>query len=100
MRDILRLWLGCSLALWGMLLVAGEFYSFAAVLLPAGAAYCYYYGKRKERKMAECASCPEYGTGKICSGYALQAELAREYEEKATNYLLATGYVPPSISNR
>ena len=94
MRDVLRFTLGGLLASCGWLLLTGNL-----LLAVTSFMLCYlfwkiYYRKRAKRKIEACSSCEEYEEERICSGYKIQAQFIREYEEQATEYVLRTGYFP------
>lgn len=93
-RDLLRLFLGVLLVVWAHLLFTGNLlfaFGFFVLLLLFWRSY---YKKRAKRKLDDCFACAEYSKEQICSGYRLQAECIREYEELATDYLLQTGHRP------
>lgn len=93
-RDVLRFALGGLLACCGWLLFTGNLILAFTSLLLGSIFWKTYYRKREKRKIEDCLSCDEYEDGKICSGYRIQAQHIREYEEDATDYVLRTGYVP------
>lgn len=49
---------------------------------------------RAETKLTSCNGCIELNTGGICSGYIIQSEYIRKFEEEATNYLMSISYIP------
>ncbi|MDM8549357.1 hypothetical protein QUF72_04730 [Desulfobacterales bacterium HSG2] len=53
--------------------------------------------ERRSRKLKACNGCPELGKGEICSGFRVQAENIRQFEDEATDFLLNSGYVPDMI---
>lgn len=94
MRDGLRFLTGVTAALCAYLLLSGQpvvGLAGATALLACWKIYKRIRGRRRERT---CNGCPQLTGDNICTGYALQAASARRYEEQATAFLLATGYVP------
>ena len=59
-----------------------------------------YFRRRRIAKLEACGSCSQLRAGQICEGFAYQAEHLRRYEQAATEYLLAGGYVPTAASER
>ncbi|KAB2890359.1 MAG: hypothetical protein F9K32_08970 [Desulfobulbaceae bacterium] len=59
-----------------------------------------YIRQRSTRKIRRCQACDEYSDDRVCSGFARQLVLLREYEEEATEYILGTGYVMKIQSSR
>ncbi|MDM8524016.1 hypothetical protein QUF80_11670 [Desulfococcaceae bacterium HSG8] len=53
-----------------------------------------YFRERKTRKLKACDNCSEYGKGEICSGFRIQAQRIRRFEEEATEFIINSGYVP------
>lgn len=94
LRDVLRFSVGWSMGSFAVLsfifdpligLVAFPvFYVFWKV----------YLAQRKSRKIGECDNCKEVEAGGVCSGFATQAEICREYEEEATGIIMSGNYVP------
>jgi len=88
MRDGLRVATGClpTLAL-GMLANGHSLFCIGALLLLAST-YLIYRRLRAPRGLHKCATCPESGQG-VCSGYALQAQAIRTWEEEASQREMA-----------
>lgn len=87
-RDALRVATGClpTLAV-GMLARGHPLVGAGALTLLAGT-YLLYRQLRKPRGLHKCESCPESGQG-ICSGYAVQAQAIRVWEEEASQREMA-----------
>ncbi len=96
-RDLLRFSLGLLIAVGGHVLFTGGLLLGVGVFLSCYIFWKIYYKKREKRKIEECLSCDEYSEETICSGYTLQSQRIREYEEEATEYLLHTGYRPKGL---
>lgn len=93
-RDVLRLAAGVTLAWCGFLLVSGRLaWGLHLVGLLAAVAVGFATLRRRARGHA-CAGCPELQQRGICSGYTRQAELIRQYEQAATQRILAAGVTP------
>lgn len=99
-RDLLRFALGLSISLWFWRLLAGDVLLSLVLFLITLFSWWRYRGPRVTRKKEACLACAEFTGRGICSGFARQAELIRRYEEEATDYVLATGYVPNCLSRR
>lgn len=99
-RDICRFSLGLLIVqtIWG-LLNGHAMLALVAIVLSC-ALWRVYFRKRSTRKIRRCLTCDEYSGDRVCSGFATQVNLLREYEEEATEYILGTGYVPKILSNR
>jgi hypothetical protein len=98
LRDVLRLTLGSLITLTFFLILTGQF-----ILGGVGAAILLAFRKRynhhrAKRKLNACNSCSEYGKDKVCSGFAQQIVHIKRYQEEATDWKLASGYIP-KISN-
>lgn len=98
-RDVLRFsgglcialapYIACRVHLWAGL------GSIAAILLFR---HCY-LRSRLRRKLGECRDCPTLRDDSVtCDGFALQRARLSRYQEEATEYLYATGYVPPGLA--
>lgn len=96
-RDLVRLMLGIvpPLVIWTAL--GNQIVLALCVLLLSCIFWKIYFRQRQRRKLASCESCNEYSADTICSGYVMQAGRIREYEEEATEYLLATGHMPDCL---
>ena len=90
-RDILRFASGLSISFCLSLLFTGHVaigIIGAALML---AFWKVYFHLRGGRKRQACDGCEQLDTGRICAGFAYQAEHIRRYEQAATDYLLAEG---------
>jgi len=94
MRDLLRAMLGGTIALCGYLLLSGAWLPGLVGTAVLAASWQAYRGVRERFRRQACAGCPELRDGEICPGFALQAERIRQYEQQATERLIAGGYVP------
>ena len=100
-RDILRFSLGMIICLSFLLLVFYRKFTVALPLVYVAILFARrYYKQRSLRKIEYCQDCVEYSAGVICSGYHLQVECIREYEEQATAILYGVGYTPTIKSRR
>ena len=83
LRDVLRIGAGSlpGLAL-GMSWTGDRWPGIAALALLASV-YVGYAKLRAPDRLHKCASCPELGAG-ICSGYSVQAEAVRAWEDRAS----------------
>ena len=93
-RDILRFASGLSIAFCFGLLFTGHVavgIIGAVLMLAFWKVYLHLRGGRKQRA---CQGCEQLKSGRICAGFAYQAEHIRRYEQAATEYVLAGGYVP------
>ncbi|PID76519.1 MAG: hypothetical protein CSB24_06215 [Deltaproteobacteria bacterium] len=97
-RDILRFLLGISLILSGITVIHGHIMVFLAAVIIFLAVKKIYSQQRARRKLEICFSCPEYSEEKVCSGYSKQLVMIRKYEDEATDYLLASNYVPDCLN--
>lgn len=86
-KDVLRFALGALFA--GVFLLLFTLHWWVGVILAV-----VFYGyrrlinqKRMRMKANVCEGCPELGKGQVCSGYQLQAECARRFDEEASMYL-------------
>ena len=100
LRDICRFLLGLLIVQTIQALLNGHAMLSLAVMLPSLALWRVYFRQRSARKIRRCQACDEYADGRVCSGFARQMVLLREYEEEATEYLLGTGYVPRLRNSR
>lgn len=96
-RDGLRFLLGASLVFIADQGLRGEVVFFVLSALACYGAWRLYATARQRRKRSNCASCPEYSPDRVCPGYRLQTTKIKEYQEEATEYLLARGYRPTII---
>ncbi len=96
-RDLLRFFLGFLIPSFLSLLLFGKILFPLLFLLIFFLCFRVYSRKRVKRKLRICFDCTEYSEEHICSGYILQSELIREYEEEATEYLLRCGYLPDCL---
>ena len=99
-RDLLRFALGLSIMLGFRRLIAGDVLLSVVLFLVILFFWRRYQGRRATRKKEACLTCEEFPGQGICSGFARQAELIRRYEEEATEYLLARGYVPDCLGGK
>ena len=95
MRDVLRAMMGGTIALCGYLLLCGSLASGLIGMAVLGASYKGYLVLRRWYRMKACAGCRQLRQNQVCPGFALQAERIRQHEQKATDLLIARGYVPP-----
>ncbi len=93
-RDLLRFSLGMLLAIGSWVALTTSFPLGLGALLLCFIVWKIYYKKRAIKKIELCLQCEEYSENYICSGYIHQSQCIREYEEKATEYLLKSGYRP------
>jgi hypothetical protein len=101
LRDILRFNLGLIVGLSLLLPVSRHNFILPLIVIGISALFWgYYYQQRRVSKIRSCENCSEYGVGSICSGYRLQAELIREYEIKATEYLYKKGCTPKVLLDK
>ena len=97
-RDLLRFSMGAVLALWGYLLITGHWAVGCGGGLALAAFWVFYRALRKKRKLHACDGCPEFGQPKVCSGYTLQAERMRNFEEQATELVMQnSGFQAPGV---
>ncbi|MHC4249797.1 MAG: hypothetical protein ACYS9X_11780, partial [Planctomycetota bacterium] len=59
-----------------------------------------YFRAREDRKARACGGCAEVGAGRVCSGFAGQAEHVRAFEREATELVLSSGFAPRAASGR
>lgn len=100
LRDICRFSLGLLIVQTIHALLTGHAILSLAVMLSSFALWRVYFRQRSARKIKRCQVCDEYADGRVCSGFARQMVLLREYEEEATEYVLSTGYVPKLRNSR
>lgn len=100
LRDICRFSLGLLIVQTIHALLNGHAMLSLAVMLSSLALWRVYLRQRSARKIRRCQSCDEYADGRVCSGFARQMVLLREYEEEATEYVLSTSYVPRLRNSR
>jgi len=91
LRDLLRMASGSLPACALGLLLAGESVLAGLVVILLAGAYFAFARARKSRRLARCESCPELGDG-VCSGYALQAEAVRAWEQAAAERVARRGF--------
>ena len=97
LRDMLRFGAG-------LLIAATPFVAIRLSLIAGllGALYIllfrhFYLRSRRRRSNASCRDCPARNAEVVCEGFRLQTDCLRRYEEEATEYLYAKGYVPPGF---
>ena len=100
MRDVLRFALGLVIALCGYLAVSGQLTAGLAGVVLLATMWKVYGVLRGRQKDRACDRCPELTAEGICAGFALQADRIRQYEEAATEMLLASGDVPEIVPSR
>lgn len=99
-RDVLRFLLGFTLPWIGFALwYSHAFHAVVACLLLV-TGWLAYKRKRAFSKLHECDGCPELGNQRVCSGFELQAERIRDYEQQATELVIRSGFVPKLPSRR
>ncbi len=90
MRDTVRFSAGffCAFAV----LLTTSMHLLAGGVVAAGVGLCWlnYFRVRGGRKSSACNGCPELGCRDVCSGYQLQANLTRDFEEQATTLISRT----------
>jgi len=94
MRDVVRGMMGGVIALCGYLLLSG---SPLPGLIGAVALIVFrkaYLALRRRSRLKACTGCLHLRGDEICPGFALQAERLRQYDQRATDLLVAGGYVP------
>ncbi|MCP4712197.1 MAG: hypothetical protein GY869_26540, partial [Planctomycetes bacterium] len=96
-RDGLRFMLGISVALCGYLLFYGNPVVGAAGGLMLFGLWKVYMRLRNRRKGHACEGCGDLKKKTVCPGYAWQAEYLRQYEQKATEYIVGRGYLPQIV---
>lgn len=94
LRDIIRLMLGSMISLTVYALIKGDILLALGIFLLSCIFWRVYFTQRSKRKLNICHACGAYAEHQVCPGFEQQAELIREYEKEATNYLIKTGYVP------
>ena len=100
-RDILRFNLGVIISFSLLLLIYHhEFFLPLSVVGISLIFWRFYYQKRSIRKIQFCEKCSEYRKESICSGYKFQVTLIREYEEKATEHMYKTTYIPKILQGK
>ena len=87
-RDLLRCAAGCLVPLAVALGIAGQVALGLGALVALGVIYFVYAHLRKSRRLQRCETCEESSAG-VCSGYALQASLIRDWEEQAAQREMA-----------
>ena len=93
-RDILRFGMGLAIPLTIYISLYINLPAGSILLLILVAFWWYYLHLRKRRKLTECNGCPELSEPRVCTGFTLQAEGVRQYEEDATKILMNSGYKP------
>ncbi len=85
-RDVLRFLLGVVITANIILLFSHPYFMIPALAVML---ICWriYFVRRGKRRANICNGCPELGCEGVCSGYELQANRIRKYEEKATEIL-------------
>jgi hypothetical protein len=100
-RDILRFNLGIIVSFSLLLLFYHQEIVLPVIVLFISAIFWkHYYKKRKVRKIQFCEECTEYQTDSICSGYKIQADMIRDYEDKATELLYENAYIPKILRGK
>ena len=101
LKDMLRLNLGIMISFSILLLLYYQKITLPLVIIGISIPFCKaYYQKRSTRKIKFCEECSEYQTESICSGYYMQANLIREYEDKATEFLYGNAYIPQVLQEK
>jgi len=99
MKDGLRFATGVLATAPLALFVAGEWKLALMGILFLGAFYWAFTRIRAPRRLAKCESCAELDQG-VCSGYALQTEAIRGWEEAAATRFMAGGFIPTGKRGR
>lgn len=94
-KDALRFGLGSLMTFMLLLLITGQ-WMIGAGLLVISYVYCKHINQvRAKMKANACMGCSEYGGNHVCSGYQMQAECLRRYDEEGS-VLLMKQYNPHS----
>lgn len=80
-RDGARAGAGLLLALATAATVSGAWWVGGSVLIVLAACYVVYARARREQRGHLCDGCQELGQSGVCSGYSMQAERIRAYED-------------------
>lgn len=98
LRDILRFNLGIIISFSLLLLCYYQNFTLPLTVISISLLFGkFYYHKRSIRKLKICEECSEFQTDSICSGYKMQANIIREYEDKATDFLYKSSYIPKGL---
>jgi len=100
LRDLLRMGGGGFLVVGAYVTLFVNIPAGLAALAALVAFWWMYFKMRRKRKLRECDGCPELANETVCSGFALQAEHVRRYEEAATELLTRSGAVPGCLRGR
>ncbi|MCP4702461.1 MAG: hypothetical protein GY862_37220 [Gammaproteobacteria bacterium] len=95
LRDGLRFMLGLAIISGILRVFQGDF---LPALIGFGVSlllWKIYSQKRRRQKLHACNNCPD--SGGICPGFKFQANLIRQYEQRATDFLSESGYVPEKV---
>ncbi len=93
-RDFLRFIMGCTIVLCLYLVLSGQYLPGLTGVFLLFLFWTVYMRGRRIIKLKACDCCSEFGKQDICSGFRFQAERIRLYENEATDFLLASGYIP------
>ena len=103
-RDALRFSMGAMAVLSIRLLFAGHLVPGITSVVVMAAFWKVYLRLRRPRMRHACDDCEHFRDGGttdvICPGFAFQADLIRQYEGRATELLLRSGYVPDVVRRR
>jgi len=84
MRDALRFSAGFFCVFAALLVTSMHLLAGVAVAAGIGLCWLHYFRVRGGRKSSACDGCPELGCDGFCSGYQLQADLIRKFEDEAS----------------
>ncbi len=89
MRDVLRFSMGLTIPLCGYVLFNSHVVTGVVGAVGLLAFWRIYLNLRRQRRLESCAGCPELGMESVCSGYQIQADHLRSYEQEATEWVMA-----------
>lgn len=100
LRDLLRMGGGGFLVVGAYVTLFVNVPAGLAALAAVIAFWWMYFKIRKRRKLHECDGCPELAEETVCSGFALQVEHVRRYEQAATELVARGGGVPGCLRGK
>lgn len=92
--DLLRFLIGFIIPLSIFLVLSKQYVTGITGIIILSIFWKIYFRERKIRKLKVCDNCSEYRKGEICSGFRMQAQCIRNYENEATNFIINSGYAP------
>ncbi len=92
--DLLRFFLGFIIPLSIYLILSKQYMTGIPGIIIILLFWKIYFHKRKIRKLKACDNCIEFDKGEICSGFKMQAQNIRNYENEATDFIINSGYIP------